>query len=559
MLSLFRRYKRILVGAAVALTFVIIALLIFVNRFLEPILKDRLHTLIVQGSDSLYTYTLGGLRANFFGGNVEVENLQIRVDSNRYEYLRNRNALPSLTMWLSLGRGHIKGLGVMDLLFNKRVRVQEILSRDANLKLSRHVITHIAEGENLPLWKAIEPKIKRISIDRIRLEGVKMNYKNADTSESVKIEFEGCDALFRDIRIDSASAVDTSRIGFMKSIYLKVQEAKYRTPDSSYKLKMDTVTYSSSDQLLEIREFKFQPTLKGDEFYKGKTVQQPMYVVKFGRIRLTGLHLDHFLRNNLIDPASAEFDSADISIYTDRTLAPNFESKIGSYPHQKLLKAASLFYIRDLQVRSGRLRYTEKGQKTGQEGVVAMDGLQLRAENVTNHPLHIRANPVCKASLRGLLLGSSPFDLAFRFFLDSSNGAYEASGNVRQVGTGQLNALALPLANIQVNGFNIGDLNFHVRGEDFSALSDVRMRYSGLSLVIRKTDEETGEIKTKKFLTKVLNKFIMYPENPGPDGIERRAVQHRVLRLTTQSFFGFLWKAILAGMQDIMMRSGRYE
>ena len=81
-------------------------LLVFVNRFIEPILKDRLHTLIIQGSDSLYTYSLGKLQANFYGGNVEVENLQIRVDSARYAYLKKRNALPSLTMDLSLGRGH---------------------------------------------------------------------------------------------------------------------------------------------------------------------------------------------------------------------------------------------------------------------------------------------------------------------------------------------------------------------------------------------------------------------------------------------------------------------
>jgi hypothetical protein len=245
MLSFYRRYKKIILSAAAVLVFAFIALVIFVNRFIEPVLKDRLHTLIVQGSDSLYTYTLGSLKANVFGGNVEVENLEIRVDSNRYEYLRQRNALPSLTMQLTLGRGHIYGLGVLDLLFNKRVSVREIMSGDANLKLSRHIITHEEETENLPLWKAIQPKIKSIDIERIRLDGVKMNYKNADTSESVKIEFEGCDALFRDIRIDSASAVDTARIGFSRSVLLKIQEAKYRTPDSSYKLKMDTVTYSS--------------------------------------------------------------------------------------------------------------------------------------------------------------------------------------------------------------------------------------------------------------------------------------------------------------------------
>jgi hypothetical protein len=87
----------------------------------------------------------------------------------------------------------------------------------------------------------------------------------------------------------------------------------------------------------------------------------------------------------------------------------------------------------------------------------------------------------------------------------------------------------------------------------------VRMRYNNLSLTLRKTDEETGETKTKKFMTKILNRFVIWPDNPGPDGIERVSQDKRVARLTTQSFFGLLWKTIFAGMQYVMMKSGRYE
>jgi len=32
-----------------------------------------------------------------------------------------------------------------------------------------------------------------------------------------------------------------------------------------------------------------------------------------------------------------------------------------------------------------------------------------------------------------------------------------------------------------------------------------------------------------------------------------------VLRLTDKAFFGLLWQTIFAGMQNIMMKSGRYQ
>ena len=57
----------------------------------------------------------------------------------------------------------------------------------------------------VPLWKAIQSNIKSISIDKINLDGVKLLYRNADTSESVKLQFDRCEALFKNVRIDSAA------------------------------------------------------------------------------------------------------------------------------------------------------------------------------------------------------------------------------------------------------------------------------------------------------------------------------------------------------------------
>jgi hypothetical protein len=131
--SKYSTFKKLIKFTAFLLFFLFLLLLFSANRLVEPILKERLHVLIIQGSDSLYQYKLGNLTANFFGGNVEVENLQLRVDSNRYFKLLNENSLPSLTMQLDLQKGEIKGLGVFSLIFGKRIKVSEIISKEANI------------------------------------------------------------------------------------------------------------------------------------------------------------------------------------------------------------------------------------------------------------------------------------------------------------------------------------------------------------------------------------------------------------------------------------------
>lgn len=555
-----RRYKKLLIIAGSILLSLFIILLISVNRFIEPILKDRIHTLIIKGSDSLYTYTLGKLNTNFYGGNVEVENLQITIDSNRYQYLKKRNALPSLTMQLSLQRGHIKGIGIIDLLFGKKIRVEEIMSKEADIKLTRHVHrgSNVTQ-EKLPVWKAIQPKIMSILVKKIKLDGIKMLYRNADTSESVKIQFDRCDALFEDILVDSAAAFDTTRIGFTKEISMKFNDLKYRTSDSTYKMKAEWIKYSSKNRVLEVDSFKLQPTLEKEDFYGTANRQTALYYIEFAKVRFVNTRLDHFIHNNLIDADSVVFEKPNVKIYNDKTLPPDFESKIGKFPHQHLLKADPTIIVKNIFFRDASFELTEKNARTGKEGTIALTHLNFNATNVTNDSFMIRRDPVCVANFNGVIFNSSPVSLSLKLRLDSLNGRFGASGFVKNISASQLNQVAVPLANVQINSFNIHTLEFNVNGEDYSASSDVRMRYNHLSLTLRKTDEETGEIKTKKFMTKILNRFIIWPDNPGPDGVERVAQNKRVARLTTQSFFGLLWKSIFAGMQDVMMRSGRYE
>lgn len=545
--------------ASIVLTGVFIIFLILVNRFVEPLLKDRLHTLIIQGSDSLYTYTLGKLKANLYGGNVEIENLQIKIDSNRYQYLRNKNALPSLTMQLSLESGKIKGVGIFDLLFNKKINIEKILSTRADVKLSRHIRRKENASEPVPLWQAIRPKISSIYVGEIKFNGIKLLYKNIDTSESVKLQFDRCDAAFTNVLIDSAAAADTNRIGFTKEIDLKFQGLKFRTSDSMYKMKAKEIMYSSKNRQLQIDSFKLQPTLDKEDFYSAANRQTSLYYIEFSKAKLVNTRLDHFIHNNILDADSFVLEKPDIKIYNDKSLPPNFRSKIGKYPQQQLLKAGATIIVQNIFFKNGNVEYKEKNPATNMEGIFSVSNVNFIAANVTNDDKTILQNHFCNATINGTILGNSPVALSLKFYLDSSNGRYDATGSVKNISASQLNQLSIPLANVQINSFDLQQLQFTVRGEDYHAYSNVQMRYKNLSLTLRKTNEATGETTTKKFITKMLNRFVIWSANPGPDGVERTTQNKLTLRLTTDAFFGFLWKSVFSGMQDIMMKSGRYE
>lgn len=551
-------FKRIIKFIFFFLLAIFLFLLLFANRFVEPVLRSRLHTLIVQGSDSLYYYKLESLNANFFGGNVEVENLHLRVDSTRYYKMLEQDALPSLTMQLDLQKGRIEGLGVFSLIFGKQIKISEILSKEANIRLSRHVHKDSTKTSNvLPLWKAIQPSIKSISIDRINLDGVKLLYRNADTSESVKLQFDRCEAVFKNIRIDSIATIDTSRIGFAKELSMQFYDLKFRTPDSTYKMKAELISYSSENKSLQIKDFKLQPTLE-EKFFKYAIEQKNSYFIEFKEMKFTNLLLDQYIHSNRIIADSVFISEPEINIGNDKTLPPSMESKIGKYPHQQLLKAEPAIIIKGMKLMNAKVVYTEKSEKTFKEASFAMDKMNALFSNITNDPTIIKQNSKCTGIIDAKIFSASPIQTKFIFYLDSTEGEFDIQGEVRNINAAQLNSISEPLSNNQIASLAIHSLKFQMHGDNFSTEGKVEMRYNDFAIILRKTDKETGAAKTKRFLTKLLNKFAIYASNPS-EGRERVANNVVYARTSNKGFFGVIWKTIFAGMQNIMLKSGRYQ
>jgi hypothetical protein len=180
-----------------------------------------------------------------------------------------------------------------------------------------------------------------------------------------------------------------------------------------------------------------------------------------------------------------------------------------------------------------------------------LSDIDLTVNNIVNDPVRIRQNSVATAEARGKIIGS-PIEASFRFYLDSADGRFDVTGQIAQMNASQINPISTRLANIEVPSVNISSLRFFVRGEDYEATANVEMVYHNLSLIFRRWDEETGANSRRGFLTKIVNRYAINPFNAG----ERRAVGVRAPRLTTQSFFGIIWKSVFAGMQSIMLKTG---
>jgi hypothetical protein len=299
--------------------------------------------------------------------------------------------------------------------------------------------------------------------------------------------------------------------------------------------------------------------LEKEDFYKGINQGESRYEIEFAKAWFTNIRLDQFINNDIILADSGIMVQPKLEIYADRTQEGTYTSKYGAYPHQKLLTASMAIDVKGLRFEDASIAYTERGAKSGTEGKLNFNGMHLQVSNVTNLPASIKQAPVCEAQMKARIFETSPIEARFRFYLDSAEGEFDVAGSIRNVSAAQLNQVAIPLGNAELKTGVINSMNFFVRGDNYNGRGRVDMQYQNLSVALRKKDDETGAITTQKFLTKLINRFTLHPNNPEPNGALRKGRDVVYARPSTKSFFATVWKTIFKGMQDVMLKSGVYE
>jgi hypothetical protein len=308
--------------------------------------------------------------------------------------------------------------------------------------------------------------------------------------------------------------------------------------------------------MIEVDSFKLQPTLQKEDYYKTTGLSNSLYYIEFDKIRMTNVDLARLFHNDALIADSFLVDKPRLSIYLDKTQERVFMVRTGSFPHQRLRNAATTINIKHIILTGAKIEYTEKNLLTRQEGKLLLHPVNMHIQNATNDHFVIKANPLCTVSADAKILGGSPLQMGMTFYLDSANASFNVKGNIKNVTAAQLNQLSVPLANIYLPSLQLHELDFFIKGDEWTTWTDVHMRYSNLALVMRSINEQ-GVNETKGFLTKLLNRYVIHTSNPGPEGIERSAKNVRFMRLMTQAFFGVIWKSLFGGMQGVMLKSGK--
>ena len=556
-----RRTRNIFIGILIFFLLLAVAFQVFIDRYLAPVIHQRLEKLIVAGSDSLYNFKLDHISVSFWSSSVTLKDLHIALDSARYAEREKLANLPALTFEINMVNGSIGGIGLLPLLFDKKITIESIISKNADITFSRHFrkSEKKIKTSNDPLWKLIQPDIKSISINKIILDNVSINYTNADSARAFKWKFEHCSTIIDNTNVDSASSMDKDRILFSKNVSIQFNDIKLQTSDGLYAIEAKKLWYSSAAKNVEFESFKFHPLAGQKAFYNKVGYDKDRFNLDFPKIRMINFLLPQLINSNILEVDTVDLTSPQISVYKDRTAPTDTRSKLGNYPHQQLQKIPLTLTIKQIHVSDGQVSYTEKNRKSGMEGKLTFQKLRGTIKNVTNDLAGIQKNSKCVIDLNGTLLQHSPLHAVFTFPLaEAESGNFEVNADISKLGAAQLNAVTVPLAQASIKSLDISELHYYVKGNERLGTGQLSMLYKNLELDLKKIDEDDGKMKNRKLLSFLVNKLVVYPENPA-NGTERKAVAIQTIRNPQKSFFNLIWKTLFNSFKEIAIRIDRFK
>ncbi len=546
--------RKILIIAIALILIVIIGFQVYITKYLPPLVKSRLSNVIVEGSDSLYKFELDKIDVNFWGGNVKLSNLHISIDSNRYRQMKDAGNLPPLTMDLSLPEVKVIGLKVWKLILSKRILIREIDLLAADVQLARHFRKTVTiSSKDEPLWKLIQPDIKAISIDNIICANLKVNYQNIDSAKSFRWQFDKCNFIVTNVKVDSVSAKDSSRLLFSKNIALAADDIKLKTPDGLYNLAAKKIQYSSSVRRMELKDFSFLPAVSEKEIKNYFGIQHEIYKIKIPAVTLHNFLLPQWISNNKLQIDTVTLVSPSISLELDRNMPPNAKSKKGGYPNQLLQKAPFVIKVKRMNVTNAALSYTETSNTTGLTGKIVFPSLRATLDNITNDPAAIAQSAQCIVRVNGSIIKTGTINAVFYFSLSDKKGAFTVQSTVTNLTAAQLQPIFRPMTGVDLQSFNMKRLDYTIKGNEDRGTGDLQMKYDEMDILINKVTADKT-LDKKGLFSFVANRLLIYKENPSSNGEERKAHNITVQRDATRSFFNLVWKTLFTASGEIVLR-----
>jgi hypothetical protein len=501
-----------------------------------------------EKSDGMYRIKYDSLEMDELAGNLSITNMNLSYDSARYlDYVRMGKE-PSILMSIFIPMISVTGVNTKRVLVNNEIigRKLEIKGPVINIIYTNSVNDSTRVVPVNEIYGLILGNLDLMQVDSVLISGAQI-ITSSHKTKKISIQIRDVSITLLDVKVDSSSNVDTTRMIFAKAISLSCRYLSWLSGNNLYNYRADSISLSSITRHLQVKSFQITPILNEETFVKSHPEEDKRLVMMFRNIRLQNIDFQELVKQN-IRADSMLIGGADYKIFCDMGISHPKRNRIGDYPQQILQKIPVSLRVKKIVLSNGYLEYRERNKTTRRIGKVQLYHMNAVISNFTNDKVAIAIDNIMKVDIRSSFLNKTPFNLTCSFYFLHPQGRFDLRGYVGPIDGTSLNPIVEPMGDVSIKKGTISGVEFDLHGNNYNMDGTVKMEYKDLKVFMLKTDRGKNELGKRSVMSLLANMFIV---NSNPRKNEApRVVQVHTDRDPNYTIVNLSWNTLLKGIGE---------
>lgn len=515
------------------------------NVYKRGIVKSGVKDTVANKTNNLYGMEVGKLDFDEVAGSLTVLNLQLTPDSNIYNQMAAVNNAPSVLAQINIPSLTVEGVQTPRALLNSEIVGRKVVINGPRIDLfmtgkGKDSLKTVPDQE---MYRQILGNLELIKIDTLSVVNATLVTRDWKTGD-VRMQFDSVSInLFR-IAVDSVHEKDTTRILFAEQVEVNCKRARWASKSKLYNYEVKDINVSSGEKKLSVNRVHIDPTLSEQKFVAQFKYANDRFDVDLQQIRVSNLNM-YALSKGAIEADSLISGQSNIHIYRDLSYPHDKKSRVGTYPHQMVMKLPFDLNIKTATFANSFIEYKERNAKSEKSGKVQFYKVGIRVDNLTNQRSWLAQHNM-RAHFTAQFLNKAPIKALINFY--PGNGKFTIDGEMGAMPANAVNILTEPMGLAKIDEGNLNGLKFNFTGNDYATDGTLTLLYDGLKISLLKKDTVDNKPDKMK-LASMLANIKVKNANPGKKDEVRKATVHYD-RDVSKSFFNLVWKSVFTGVKE---------
>jgi hypothetical protein len=529
------------------ITFLILAVVFFLNSFLTTNLSGKLKDAVTKGTDSLYRLDFSKAELHIFTGSAILYDLSFLPDTAVYQQLKRQGGAPGSIYEFRVKRLEVSGAHLLDLWLHKKLDIGLILVKDPEIYVARYGMAKPEKpGKNhTTLYQKISKNFELIHVNKIDLTGITFTYRDKSKSGQAVAVLKQMDVQASDFLLDATTQTDTSRTLYCRNIVTELKHYSGISADKLYRYRIGSVKLSTQTAKIEVHQVDIQPTDAQGFFTKSKSDRFTLHLEEVG---LSGFNYRMFRDNAGISITRMHLSKGFFQIFTNPNGKLKTTDRLVTFPNWAIRQLKINLRIDTLDIRSLDVNYSEFKKSSGKTGTVRFEHTSGRFSNLTNDKQLLLKDPFAKIKLSTMFMGKGKLDLHFTFNLLDKDYSYGYKGHLDPMDMRLANAAVMPLGLVKIVSGSVHSLDFAITGTQKGSRGKVTFLYRDLKVDVLKKDNEKGYAR-RGLISLLANAVILKKDNPDDGNSLPRVAEVVFIRPKNFPFFKTIWLTLLNGLK----------